>query len=175
MIVAVGSENPVKIAAAKSVVGRIWPSAQVLSASVTGGVRAMPMDDDECITGARGRASAALTILDADLGLGLEGGVHWYQNQLYLTGWVVAIDRSRRTGIGSAARLPLPPAIQATVLEGNELGPIMDGLTGRQNTNHAEGAIGILTGGVMTRQRSFEAAIAYALAPWIKSEWYPVE
>ena len=175
MIVAVGSENPVKIAAAKAVVGRIWLLVEVHSMPVSNSVSAMPMDDDECIAGAHGRAKEALTALDADLGLGLEGGVQLYRNQLFLTGWAAAIDRAGRMGIGSAARLLLPPVIQAAVLDGHELGPIMDEQTGRRNTNHAEGAIGILTGGLMTRQRSFEAAIAYALAPWMQPQWYPLE
>jgi non-canonical (house-cleaning) NTP pyrophosphatase len=53
------------------------------------------------------------------------------------------------------------------------LGPLMDEITGRQDTNRAEGAIGILTQRVMTRQQSFETAVAYALAPWLNPELYP--
>jgi inosine/xanthosine triphosphatase len=173
MKVAVGSENPVKIAAVRQVITQIWPAAEVHGVGASSGVRAMPMDDTECIAGARGRARAALSMTDGDLGLGLEGGVQSINGQLYLTGWVVIVDRRGRESIASAARVPLPPAVRQAVQGGRELGPVMDELTGREKTNHAEGAIGILTHRLMTRQRSFEAGIAYALAPWLNPEWYP--
>ena len=167
MRIAVGSQNPVKIAAVRTIVAKIWPAAEAHGVAVPSGVSAMPMNDAECIAGARGRATAALNALDADLGLGLEGGVHSINGQLFLTGWVMAVDRAGRESIGSAARMPLPPAVSAQVLSGRELGLVMDELTGRERTNHAEGAIGILTHQLMTRQRSFEAAVAYALVPWL--------
>jgi inosine/xanthosine triphosphatase len=173
MEIAVGSENPVKIAAVRAVIAQIWPTAEVFGVAVPSGVRAMPMDDSECIAGARGRAMAALDLLNADLGLGLEGGVHQMDGRLFLTGWVVIVDRGGRESVASAARMPLPPAVGAAVAAGRELGPLMDELTGRERTNHAEGAIGILTHKLMTRQRSFEAGVAYALAPWLNPEWYP--
>ncbi len=173
MIIAVGSENPVKLAAARTTIAQTWPAAEVRGIAVPSGVSAMPMSDAECIAGARGRARAAVAALDAHLGLGLEGGVQPVDGQLFLTGWVVAVDRSGREGVGSAARLLLPPAVGSAVLAGRELGPLMDELTGRELTNHAEGAIGILTHQLMTRQLSFEAGLAYALVPWLSPELYP--
>ncbi len=172
MKIAVGSENPVKIAAAQAVVERIWPAAVIQGVAVPNRVGEMPMNDDACITGARVRAQAARVLLDADLGLGLEGGVHSINNQLFLTGWVAVVDRAGKESIGSAARVLLPPAVAAAVRAGNELGPVMDVLTGRQRTNRAEGAIGILTRQLVTRQQSFETGVAYALAPWLTPEWY---
>jgi inosine/xanthosine triphosphatase len=130
------------------------------------------MDDAECISGARERARAALSKVDGDLGFGLEGGVQSFNGRLFLTGWVVIVDLHGRESLASAARVPLPPAVSRAVQIGRELGPVMDELTGREKTNHAEGAIGILTQKLMTRQRSFEAGIAYALAPWLNPEWY---
>ncbi len=172
MKVAVGTQNPVKIAAVRAIVARTWPTAEVQGVAVDSGVSAMPLSDDECIAGAHSRAASAMATLDADLGLGLEGGVHPINGQLYLTGWVVAVDRHGRQGIGSSVRMPLPPAVSAAVSAGEELGPLMDELTGREQTNHEEGAIGILTCMLMTRQRSFEAGVAYALVPWLNPKWY---
>jgi len=176
MRIAVGTENPIKIAAVRVTIAKIWPPAQVLGVAVSSGVSVMPLNDEECIAGARGRATAARIALDADLGLGLEGGVHPLSaptgGQLFLTGWAAAVDRAGRESLGSAARVPLPPAISAAVLAGRELGPLMDQLTGRERTNHAEGAIGILTHMLVTRQRSFEAAVAFALVPWLNPEYW---
>ena len=172
MLIAVGSENPVKIAAVRAVTLRVWPQAGVQGVAVSSGVRLMPQNDVECITGARARARAALQALDAHLALGLEGGIQELEGDLLLTGWVAAVDRQGRRGLGSAARLLLPSIVTQQLKSGRELGPVMDQLTGREHTNHAEGAIGILTGKLMTRQRSFEAGVAYALAPWLSPNWY---
>jgi non-canonical (house-cleaning) NTP pyrophosphatase len=103
----------------------------------------------------------------------LEGGVQPTGDHVFLIGWVAVIDRHGRENIASATRFPLPDEIGLAVRAGRELGPLMDEITGRQDTNRAEGAIGILTQRVMTRQQSFEAAVAYALAPWLNPELYP--
>lgn len=172
MMIAIGSNNPVKITAVCTIVKQVWPAAQVQGVKVPSGVSSMPMDDKECIAGARGRAAAALQAMEAELALGLEGGVHPINGQLFLTGWVAAIDQDGQESVACAARLPLPLTVSQAVLSGQELGPLMDQLTGRQQTNHAEGAIGILTQGLMTRQQAFEMGVAFALAPWISPEWY---
>jgi inosine/xanthosine triphosphatase len=170
--IAVGSGNPVKIRAVSRVIARVWPEAEVVGVQVSSGVRAMPMNEAECIAGATERARAARELLDADLGLGLEGGVQAADGRLYLSGWVAAVDRRGRESLASGARIPLPPQVAAAVQAGEELGPVMDRLTGREKTKHAEGAVGILTRGLVTRQGSFEAGVAYALVPWLNPEWY---
>ena len=76
MKIAIGSENPVKVAAVQSVVAQVWPSALILPLTVDSGVSAMPLSDHECIAGARNRARSALQKKEADLGIGLEGGVN---------------------------------------------------------------------------------------------------
>ena len=144
----------------------------MIGVKVSSGVRAMPMNEAECIAGAAERARAAREALDADLGLGLEGGVQPLNGRLYLMGWAAVVDRRGRESLAGGARIPLPPQVAAAVQAGEELGPVMDRLTRRIKTNHAEGAVGILTRGLVTRQGSFEASVAYALAPWLNPEWY---
>ena len=172
MRIAVGSNNPVKIQAVSTVVLQAWPAATIHHLAVPSGVSDMPMSDRECIHGALTRASAARTALDADLGLGLEGGVQPVDGKLFLVGWVAAVDHLGRENYACAARLCLPARLSAAIQSGRELGPLLDELTGRQHTNHAEGAIGILTRKLMTRQRSFQVGVTYALAPWLTPEWY---
>jgi inosine/xanthosine triphosphatase len=43
----------------------------------------------------------------------------------------------------------------------------MDAVSGRENVKHGEGAVGILTAGLVTRQQAYEVIVAYALAPLI--------
>ena len=75
MRAAIGSTNPIKVAAARSVMRRIF-GAGVVIVPVAGGVSAQPWGDVETRRGAIHRAhTALLNATDAELGLGLEGGV----------------------------------------------------------------------------------------------------
>lgn len=172
MKIAVGSMNPIKVEAVRSIVQQAWPQAHVHAVKVDSGVSAMPMNDQETVAGARNRACAARSHLDADMGIGLEGGVHPDTAGLTLQGWVVAVDRNGREGIGGSARLPLPTFISKRVLGGEELGPIMDELLGEKNVKQKGGAVGALTAGLVPRQQTFAIAVAYALAPFLSPHFY---
>lgn len=171
-IVAVGSTNPVKVGAVRAIVQKAWPQAQVIPLEIKSGVSAMPMSDEECIAGARNRAREALLVSEADIGIGLEGGVNEDPQGLMLLGWVVAIDRNDRQGVGGGARLPLPKRIARRVRQGEELGPLMDELLGQNNVKQRGGAVGALTNGLILRKQTFEIATAYALAPFVSPEFY---
>ena len=121
MKVAVGSTNPVKVTAVRQTITRLWPEAEIVPVAVPSGVSEMPMTDEETRIGAHNRALAARDALDADFGVGLEGGVQPEPFGLTLHGWVVVVDRSGRTGIGGGGRLPLPAHIAQKVLAGTEL------------------------------------------------------
>lgn len=172
MKIAIGSTNPVKIAAVRSVIERVWPAATIHPIEVPSGVAAMPMSDAECLAGARQRASAARQTLNADIGVGLEGGVQSDPAGLMLMGWVVIVDSHGREGIGGAARLLLPPIIASRLLAGEELGPVMDDLLGQANVKQKGGAVGALTAGLVPRQQAFAIAVAYALAPFLTPAFY---
>jgi len=58
------------------------------------------------------------------------------------------------------------------IRDGVELGVAMDRLVGAHNTKHGLGAVGILTAGIVDRQRAYEVLVAYALAPFIAAEHY---
>ena len=172
MKIAVGSTNPVKVAAVREVVGQVWPEAEVCPLAVETGVSAMPLSDEETIAGARNRAYAALQACGADLGFGLEGGVHPHEAGLLLHGWVVVTDVNGREGVAGSGRLLLPPAIARRVLAGEELGPVMDELMGETDIKTKGGAVSVLTGGLIQRQQAFALGVAYALAPFIAPEFY---
>jgi non-canonical (house-cleaning) NTP pyrophosphatase len=48
----------------------------------------------------------------------------------------------------------------------------MDQLTGQHNTKQAQGAVGILTGGLSNRQSAYAQLVVMALAPFLKNEYY---
>ena len=172
MRVAVGSLNPVKITAVTTTIHRIWPQAEIVPVDVPTGGSEMPLSDEETITGARNRAQVARSRLNADLGIGLEGGVHPTETGLLLQGWVVVVDSNGREGIGGAARLPLPAHIAQRIHAGEELGPVMDDVLDDHNTKQKGGAVGALTAGLVNRDETFAVAVGYALAPFVSPQLY---
>ena len=172
MKIAVGSLNPVKIEAVRSVVLRAWPEGQIEGASVPSGVSDMPMSDEEMITGARNRAIAVRDLLEADFGLGLEGGLHQESFGWTLQGWVVVVAKDGRSSVGGGARIPVSDAIAQRVLAGKELGDVMDELLQDKNIKQKGGAVAAFTGSLVSRKEAFAQSVAYALAPFVAPQFY---
>lgn len=170
--VAVGSANPVKLAAARAVLASVAPGAAVEPITVPSGVPDQPFGDEETIAGARNRARAAREALDADLGVGLEGGVVDAPHGMRSNAWCVVVHRDGREGVGGSLAMPLPDAVAAMVRAGTELGHAMDALVQERGTKHGKGAVGILTDGRIDRQGAYEVLVTYALAPFITPELY---
>lgn len=170
--VAVGSANPVKLAAARAVLAWAAPSASVESSTVPSGVPDQPFGDEETIAGARNRARAAREALDADLGLGLEGGVVDSPEGMRCCAWCVVVHRDGREGVGGSLAMPLPDAVAHMIRDGMELGHAMDALVAERGTKHGKGAVGILTAGRIDRQGAYEVLVTYALAPFVTPELY---
>jgi inosine/xanthosine triphosphatase len=167
--IAVGSRNPVKIGAVRAVLTHIAPEAIVEGVAVPSGVSDQPWGDDETIRGAVARAHAAREALDADWGVGLEGGVIDDDGTKVRTcAWAAIVGRDGRQGVGGSLSLELPPRVAALVRGGMELGHAMDAVTGQRNVKHGVGAVGILTAGLVTRQGAYETLVAYALVPFLE-------
>jgi inosine/xanthosine triphosphatase len=162
--IAVGSTNPVKIGAARAIVQRLSPSAAVVGLAVSSGVPDQPWGDDETIRGALTRAHAARATHDADLGIGIEGGVVLEAGGAVRTcAWAAVVDRDGREGVGGSLAMRLPESVATLVRGGMELGHAMDAVTGTENVKQGLGAVGILTRGLVTRQGAYETLLAYAL------------
>jgi len=171
-LISVGSKNPVKISAVENVVKKLWPDAEVVSVDTPSGVSDQPMSDDESIRGATNRARAAMDKMEADLGIGLEGSVVDTEHGMFLSGWVVAVDRNGTIGMGSGGRLFLPEKIAVELRNGEELGPVMDKFIDGHNTKQKQGTVGVLTNNLVTRTDSFEKNVIYALTKFINPEIY---
>ena len=171
--VAVGSTNPVKIGAVRAVLERVRVGIEVGGVSVASDVPDQPWGDEETIRGARTRAERALAAMNADLAVGLEGGlVEQSDGSLHTCAWAVAVDTNGRVATGGSLAMPLPPSVAAAIRDGLELGHAMDRVTGGTNIKQGAGAVGILTAGLIDRQRAYEALVTYALAPWLAAEWW---
>jgi inosine/xanthosine triphosphatase len=176
--VVVGSGNPVKIAAVRAVLARLLPASGVAALTVFGtevpsGVPAQPLGDEETQRGARQRALGALAVSDAELAVGLEGGVVVLPDgRMRTCAWAVVIDRTGREGLGGSLSMPLPEIVAARIRAGEELGHAMDAVAQVVGTKHGRGAVGILTAGLIDRQGAYEPMVAYALAPWLAPDFY---
>ncbi len=165
--IAVASKNPVKIAAAKTILAQAFPDTRFVSAAVSSGVREQPWGDEETRRGALNRARAVLKEIDADFGLGLEGGVMETPMGLMTCAWCAIVNSDGRVGFGGGLNMLLPPAIAEVLYAHGELGPAMDALVNQQNTKQKGGAIGILTNGLSSRQLAYEQLVAMAAAPFV--------
>lgn len=169
-VVGVGSGNPVKLAAALAVLERVAPSARVEAVSVVSSVRDQPFGDDETIRGALARARAARDAASAQLGIGIEGGVVESAGGMRTCAWAAVVDGLGHEGVGGSLAMPLPDGVAKLVRGGLELGAAMDRLTGEHNTKQRQGAVGILTAGLVDRQAAYEVILAYALARFLTPE-----
>lgn len=171
--VAVGSANPVKIQAVRNSIQRIWPDAEVDGVTVASGVRAQPLSDDEAIAGAINRAQAARLALDSDLGIGLEGNTHETAHGVFVTGWAAAVDRQSHMGLGGSGRFLLPRVLVERLRLGAELGDLMDEWAGQANTKQKQGAVGMMTNGLISRTIALETAVIFALTRFLNPDYYP--
>jgi inosine/xanthosine triphosphatase len=171
-LVAVGSTNPVKIAAARAVISRVAPEAKVEGLQVASTVRDQPWGDGETVRGARARAIAAREALGGDLGIGIEGGVVEDERGLRTCAWAAVVGADGREGTGGSLAIPLPPLVAELVRRGLELGDAMDQVAGTHDVKRGPGAVGLLTAGLIDRQRAYEALITYALAPFLVPEYW---
>lgn len=172
-LVAVGSANPVKLAAATRVLSPLAPDAKFEGIAVASTVPDQPVGDDETIRGALTRARAAREALGADLGVGIEGGVVELPDGAMRTcAWAAVVAADGRSGVGGSLAMPLPAIVAGWVRDGLELGHAMDRLVAERGTKHGKGAVGILTAGLVDRQAAYETIVAYALAPLLTPRFW---
>jgi inosine/xanthosine triphosphatase len=170
--IAIGSMNPIKIAAVKSAVSHIWAGAEFIAVEADSGVDSQPQSDEETLRGALNRARAALDHAAADVGIGLEGGVMDTGDGMFLTGWAAVTDKEGGKGLGSGGALLLPELVAAQIRQGRELGPVMDKMMDQHNLKQNQGTVGVLTKGLVNRKEAFERAVLFALSRFISPEYY---
>jgi inosine/xanthosine triphosphatase len=171
--IAVGSTNPVKVSAVHAVLAPLAPRAKIESVAVASTVSDQPFGDDETIRGAHARAAAARDALGAELGIGIEGGVvEQAHGEMRTCAWAVVVDTHGRSGVGGSLAMPLPRRVAQMIRDGLELGQAMDQLVGEHDTKRGKGAVGILTGDLVDRQRAYEILVTYALAPFLTPQLY---
>jgi inosine/xanthosine triphosphatase len=175
----VASGNPVKIAAVQAGFDRVFGAGthQAEGRPMPSGVAIQPITDEETLTGARNRAAAAKDAHpEAEFWSGVEGGVEDGPDGMTVFAWIVVLGReiegSAITGEARTGAFLLPPEVARLVREGKELGEADDLVFGRTNSKQQDGAVGILTGGLIDRAGYYEQAVVLALIPFMNPKLY---
>lgn len=169
--IVVASTNPVKQAAVKHAFSQAFPDTtlKLTSVDVDSGVPDQPSSDEETLLGAHNRASRAKQeVPSANFWVGLEGGVQASLGQTQSFAWIV-VKSHTGTEKSRTATFTLPTHVTRHLSRGKELGDAMDITYSRHNSKQQEGAVGILTHGLVTRASLYQQAVLLALIPYLSS------
>ena len=188
IIVAVGSMRRPKLNAVWEALTVFGPSLdpnapfEVVGAEVETGVRHTPLSRSELMGGARHRAEelvkrAEEKKLPWDYFVGLEGGLDVLSNggsrSVFLQNWAFVADRNGNGAYGQSGSILLPEILARQVVdEGIELGVAIDAFAGGHGIRDAQGAWGVLTRNMITRQDAFRTAVINAFAPFFNAALY---
>lgn len=169
MKIHVGSGNPVKLAAISDVLLTRFADAEFVPCAVNSGVPDQPVGYEQTIGGAINRARSAYALEGGcDLAVALESGL--IPVPLTRTGYMnltaCAIFDGREVFIGLGPAFELPDEVARLVTEeGMELDPAVRqaGLTDNPRIGYAQGLIGILSQGRVTRADYSRPAVSMAL------------
>ncbi|MFD2211197.1 DUF84 family protein [Virgibacillus halophilus] len=151
MQIIVGSKNPAKIDAVTSV----FSDTAIASKSTESNVSAQPFSDEETMRGAINRAKQCANEPTGTIGIGLEGGVMYIEEALYLCNWGALAISEDKIYTASGARIILPNEIAKKLKNGAELGDVMAEYTKKLDVRQKEGAIGIFTNELVSRKEMF--------------------
>ncbi|MBS4175980.1 DUF84 family protein [Lederbergia citrea] len=170
MKIAVGSKNPVKIKAVEYTLQEARIQGSFMSIDAPSNVSEMPFSDEETMQGAINRAEYCLKHMEADVAIGLEGGVMETPFGLFLCNWGALAENGKTTLLAGGARIKLPDEIAVNLRAGEELGPLMDIYSRRENVRSKEGAIGIFTNGMVNRDELFIHIMKLLIGQ--KGDWF---
>lgn len=163
MRIIIGSNNQAKIRA----VEEIFPNDIVIHKQVPSFVSEQPFSDEETREGAINRALRCIESEEDDvLGVGLEGGVMYIHDQLFLCNWGALVTKTKDIYTASGARILLPSSIANQLNAGMELGEVMAAYTRKKEVRHHKGAIGIFTNDLVSRKEMFAHVVKLLRGQW---------
>ena len=172
--IVLASKNPVKVQSVFIGFRQMFPDEtfNVQGVSVPSGVSDQPFSDAETLQGALNRVENAEKELPrADYWVGIEGGVEEVDGELRAFAWVIVRSETMQ-GKGCTGTFVLPPRVAELVHSGLELGKADDVVFQRTNSKQESGAVGLLTGDVITRAELYAHAVVLALIPFRNVELY---
>ncbi len=176
MKVLVGSINPVKIIAVKEALTFYFHNVETIGIDVDSKVSVQPIGDETFI-GAKNRAFKLFEInkvqkLNANYFVGIEGGIIKQFDKWFAFGCMCIIDEFKNCGFGLSPHFELPKPVIEKLLNGEELGDVMDEIQNEENTKQKHGAIGFFTNGIMNRKELYIEGLKVAIIPFLHKKMF---
>jgi inosine/xanthosine triphosphatase len=202
IVIAIGSKRGPKLKAVNQALEVFSPSFppgtefELVGFEVDSGVSHTPSSREELMRGARQRAETLAQIarkngLQWQYFVGLEGGLDVIhetssatpnqghsdsprspRRRVFLESWAYVSDGTRGH-YGCSGAIELPEPLAREVLEnGTELAVAIDRFAGMVGIRDAQGAWGVLSGDLITRQEAFRVAVIAAFAPFYNAKMY---
>jgi inosine/xanthosine triphosphatase len=185
--ITVGSTRRPKLNAVKEAALAIAPllgegaELNVVGYEVESGVSHTPSSREELMQGARQRVESLRETLRAenraaDFFIGLEGGLDTVvengAKRVFLESWAYVSDGTVGH-FGCSGSIELPDGLAEEVLSrGTELSVAIDQLAGAVGIRDGQGAWGVLSRNLVSRQDSFRLAVVAAFAPFYNAKMY---
>lgn len=173
--VVIASKNPVKINSTEIGFSKMFPDEifKFDGVSVESDVSDQPMTEEETLQGATNQANNAIkSSPQSDYFVGIEGGLKEVDGNMEAFAWIVVKSKNGIVGKGRTGSFFLPDKVAELIKKGKELGEADDIVFGRINSKQSNGAVGILTGDVLTRTTYYEPAVILALIPFKNPKLY---
>ncbi len=167
MDIAVGSANQVKVAAVRSVMERVYGDVRITAIDVSSGVPPQPFED-QTHQGSVNRARAALG--DHDMAVGIEAGVFEMLDGLYDIQHCTIVDRDGKETYGQGSGFRYPDRIADLVRSGMTVGDAVHEVYGSTDIGKRQGAVGLLSKGLLDRKSLTEQSVTAAMIPRIWDE-----
>lgn len=151
----IGSMNRAKVEAATKVISVYYPKAEIQRTESESGVNAQPIGDEETIEGAINRATFIQKNYPEAIAIGLEGGVRMIGEDMYICNWGALSLPNGQIITAGGAQIRLPNELAEEIKNGKELGPVIESYFNEKGLRQKEGAMGILTAGLITRVELF--------------------
>lgn len=159
-----GTTNKAKVSAVEEVL----PNYQIIACKVNSNVSNQPFSDEETIQGALNRA---MSLPKDGLRLGLEAGVTFHNDIMYLINWGVLIDEKDNVYYAGGTRIPLPEFVKERLKTRTvELAEVMEEYTKINDVRSHQGAIGVLTNNQVTRKEIFTHIVKLLYGQYLYKE-----
>ncbi len=176
MNILVGSKNPVKLDSVKEAFALYFENVNVMGIDVDSNVSNQPVGN-HTFEGAKNRAMALkqysiINDIEADFYVGIEGGIIMQYDIWFACGCMCIMDTNENTGFGISPMFELPEQVSSKLLNGWELGHVMDEIMNEENTKQKGGAIGFFTNGIMNRKELYIEGLKVAVIPFLHKKMY---
>ena len=165
--IAVGSANRVKVAAVRSVMERVYGDVRITAVDVPSGVPDQPFEG-QTHEGSENRARAALG--DHDMAVGIEAGVFEMLDGLYDIQHCTIISKDGKVTYGHGSGFRYPDRIAELVRGGMTVGDAVHRIYGNSDIGKRQGAVGLLSKGLIDRKTLTEQSVTAAMIPRLWDE-----